>query len=246
MNESDEPRPAVGTFDVSRGTRIWMLLCNWVPVFHLVLIGGAVWGGAMGSWWWAVIAGLAALYVLPAVVVRAVLIARPIEAGRHALDSRAFRTWWLTAQWQVMFNRLPMLEEGLRLVPCLYSTWLRLWGARVSGMVFWSPGTVVLDRPFVRVGRGSVLGIGTRLHPHLILRGENEGTTAETSAETAKLEFWLAPVHIGEQSLVGGFSLLAPGVRVAPGSVTPAIHALPAFSTWESGRRVRRVRPTIV
>ncbi|MEM9418744.1 MAG: hypothetical protein AAGA25_06745 [Planctomycetota bacterium] len=246
MNEAEGPPDSVAPFDVWAGTRLWMLLCNWVPVVHVVLVGLCVWGGERVSWWLGVLSGFAALYLLPAVVVRLVLIVWPIEAGKYALDSQAFRTWWLTAQWQVLFNRLPFLEELLRIMPCVYSMWLRLWGARVSGMVFWSPGTVVLDRPFVSVGRGSVLGIGTRLHPHLILRVEGDEKTPGDSTEVAKLEFWLSPVRIGEQSLVGGFSLLAPGVDVAPGSVTPAIHALPAFSTWESGRRVRKVRPTVV
>lgn len=242
MSESNVPMrsaepPAVAAFDVSTSTRVWMLLSNWVPLLHMVLVGLAVWAGAQVSIAVAPVAGLVVLYILPAIVVRLVLACCPIAPGKHALDSGSFRVWWLTAQCQVIFNRLPLLEELLRLVPCVYSMWLRLWGAKVGGMVFWSPGSVVLDRSFIRVGRGCVLGIGARLHPHLIVRGEGDA---------ASVELWLAPVNIGSQSLIGGFSLLAPGVRVEPGSVTPAIQALPAFSKWQSGRRTRGVRPTVV
>jgi|GEM_PF-718669 len=231
---AQEPAPV---FAVSRRTGLYMVLLNWLPVMHVALVAVAAWLGASWSVPAAIGAGLIALYLFPPLLVRLVLTVRPITEGKYDLDSGAFRTWWFTAQCQIVFNRLPILEEVLRLLPCAYSLWLRLWGAKVGWMVFWSPGTTVLDRPFVQIGDGCVMGLGVRLHPHLIAQSENE---------PKKTELWLAPVRIGEQSLIGGFSLLAPGVTVTPRSMTPAIHALPAFSEWRTDRRTRRARPTMV
>ena len=224
-------------FVLSRGTMLWMFLLNWLPLMHLALVGIAVWVVSQWTLFGAIVAGFVVLYLPPPLAVRVALAIRPIAEGKHELDSGAFRVWWFTAQCQVLFNRLPMLEEVLRIVPSVYSLWLRLWGARIGRLVFWSPGTVVLDRSFVRIGDNCVIGLGVRLHPHLITRDKDQNTPAQ---------LWLAPVNIGGKSMIGGFSLLAPGVVVAPGSMTPAVHALPAFSEWRSGRRTRGGRPTIV
>ena len=123
-------------------------------------------------------------------------------------------------------------------MPALYSAWLRLWGAKVGALVYWSPGVGISDRQLVEVGRRVVLGMGARLHAHVITRGEGEGGGAPT-------ELLLAPVQIGDDTLVGGMSLLTPGVRVAPGEVTPGVYALPPFSEWRGGKRVRHRPETL-
>lgn len=112
--------------------------------------------------------GLAVLYLVPPLVVRAVLAVRPLPGGRFGIDAPQFLLWWFTAQWQIVFNRLPVLEELLRLIPGLYSLWLRLWVARVGRLVHWSPGLVILDRPLVDVGSRVVFGAGVRINPHVI------------------------------------------------------------------------------
>ena len=63
----------------------------------------------------------------------------------------------------MVFNRLPWLEEILRLMPGLYALWLFLWGGRVSPLVYWAPGSLVIDRPLVIVERGAVIGAGAGL-----------------------------------------------------------------------------------
>jgi hypothetical protein len=40
--------------------------------------------------------------------------------GQLTQDMSAYRVWWVLTQWQILFNRLPWLEELLRLVPGLY------------------------------------------------------------------------------------------------------------------------------
>src|SRR5687768_16618078 len=92
------------------------------------------------------------LYLLPPLAVRAFTLITPIPAGKFPVNSPTFLKWWFTAQWQILFNRLRILEELLRLIPGLYSTWLRLWGVKIGRLVYWTPGLEILDRPLLNIG----------------------------------------------------------------------------------------------
>ena len=125
-----------------------------------------------------------------------------------------------------------MLEETIRMIPGLYSLWLRLWGARVGALVYWSPGVVILDRPLVRIGKRVIFGIGVRLNPHVLAPNGPR-----------RMALYLSPIAIGDDALVGGYSLLLPGCEVADGEVTPPFRTIHAFSRFENGRRTSGLRP---
>ena len=72
----------------------------------------------------------------------------------------------------MIFCRLPMLEEIMRLVPGLYSLWLRLWGARVGRLTYWGAGLRILDRSFLHIGDDVIFGAAVRLNPHVLTRNE--------------------------------------------------------------------------
>ena len=168
------------------------------------------------------------IFVVPALAARLVL-ARWSEPTRDVpFASDAFFKWWAISNLQALFNRLPMLEEVLRLVPGLYSAWLRLWGARIGRTTFWAPGTRVLDRSFLEIGDDVVLGAGARLSSHLIVSHAEGG-----------MRLQVAPIRIGDGAVVGGCSVLGPGSEIAPREATNACQVLPPFSRWENGRRVR-------
>jgi hypothetical protein len=168
------------------------------------------------------------LYVGPPLLVRLVLCAAPIPQGRVLIGSTPFFVWWLVFQLQIVFCRLPALEEALRLVPGLYSQWLRLWGAKIGRFTYWSPGTLITDRSFLTIGDNVVLGAGVRLNPHVVAKGKN-GT----------LELLLARVIIGDRVMVGGYSLLTAGTEILPDEITRAFLISPPFSVWKDGKRVR-------
>ena len=170
------------------------------------------------------------LFLLPPLVVRASTWWSPLASGRLEPGSRGFLHWWFTAQWQVIFTRLPMLEETIRMIPGLYSLWLRLWGARVGALVYWSPGVVILDRPLVRIGKRVIFGVGARLNPHVLAPNGPR-----------RMALYLSPITIGDDALVGGYSLLLPGCEVAEGEVTPPFRTIHAFSRFANGRRAGSV-----
>ena len=67
---------------------------------------------------------------------------------------RAIRRDGAGHQLQVLYSAFP----ALRLVPGLYSAWLRLWGSRVGRAVYWTPQVKITDRGLLKVGDGVVFG----------------------------------------------------------------------------------------
>src|SRR6478672_1938151 len=145
------------------GLRIRMLLWNFLPLLHV--------GGVVASAWFfsgplSPFIAVGVLYLFPPLLCRAILLACPLGGGTYQGGSPEFVTWWATAQTQMIFCRVPVLEELLRLVPGLYSLWLLLWGAKIGRLTFWSPGVRILDRSFLQVGNDVVTGAGVRLNAH--------------------------------------------------------------------------------
>lgn len=213
--------------------RLAMIAIGYVPLLHTLLAVGptVAWLADAGPAWLPALS-LFNLFLLPPLMVRLASILTPLREGIHELNSPMFLRWWFTAQWQIVFNRLPALEECLRLVPGLYSTWLRLWGARIGKWVYWSPGVVILDRSLIVVGDRVVFGAAARIHGHVI---------SHDSDHRGKLA--LGAVHIGDDALIGGLGLLTTSVRVEAGETTPAFKVLHPFVTWRDGRRVRETAP---
>ena len=106
------------------GLRIRMLLWNFLPLLHVC-------GVITCAWRFSIPLAIAGLYLFPPLLCRLILLLYPLNGGTYPSGSREFVSWWATAQTQMIFCRLPMLEELLRLVPGLYSMWLRLWWAKI-------------------------------------------------------------------------------------------------------------------
>ena len=228
-----ESLPRAPALDVPARARAGMVVLGFIPALHLIATLAPAVLAATGrippaaAWLTPAI-----LFLVPPLVVRASTWWSPLASGRLEPGSRAFLHWWFTAQWQVVFTRLPMLEETLRMIPGLYSAWLRLWGARVGALTYWSPGVVILDRPLVRIGKRVIFGVGARLNPHVL-----------APDGPRRMALYLAPIAVGDEALVGGYSLLLPGCEVAPGEVTPPFRTIHAFSRFAEGRRADGPRP---
>jgi hypothetical protein len=173
--------------------------------------------GAIVAW------SLAWLYLLPPVVCRLTLVIFGTPRGRALTqDARAYKVWWFTYQWQIVFNRLPWLDEILRLVPGLYALWIFLWGGRASPLVYWAPGSLVIDRALVIVERGALIGAGAGLVGH-----------AATMADDGSYRVDIAPVRVGRNAIMGARSGLSAGSELAPGAMLPAGRMLKPFTHWD-------------
>jgi hypothetical protein len=197
-----------------------MIVLGYLPLLHAASVAVLCVLPLIGKtplWTLALAPGV--LYLVPPLAVRLAVLVHPLPNGRCEIGSADFLVWWLTAQWQILFTRLPALEELLRLVPGLYSLWLRLWGARIGKLVYWSPGVLLFDRPLVHIGDRVLLGSCLRIVPHFI--GPDE---------EGKRSLVIAPVRIGSDAIVGGHAVISPGVEIAPGAVTIATRSVRPFA----------------
>lgn len=201
-----------------------LLLGLW-PLLHLASVFTLLampWAGVSAR----IAAALAVLLLLPPLLARLVLLVCAFSREPIAIGSKPFFAWWALVNVQMIFCRWPFLEETIRLVPGLYSAWLRLWGSRIGRMTYWSPGVMILDRSFLDIGNEVVFGAGVRLNPHVISHDEN-----------GRPRLLLAPVKIGDRVLVGGYSLLTAGTEVASDQELRAHLLSPPFTVWKAGRR---------
>jgi hypothetical protein len=229
--------------DLSRGARLAMVGGGFVPLLHVSAACAPIVAAANG---WvspqrAIAVGLAVLYLLPPVAVFITWRGR-LPPTRVAIGSTGFLRWWFAAQWQVVFNRLPWLEECLRLVPGLYSTWLRLWGARIGGFVYWSPGVAIFDRQWLRIGSRVVFGAGVRINGHAIAPDPHSSRGADTEAVRTQptTALYLGAITVGDGTIIGAYSLLLPGCEIAPGAITPPLRTIHPFSKWAHGTHVTK------
>lgn len=207
------------SFADGKGVRSAMLLLNLVPLLH----AAGTLACFLTPWPWLAPVVLYIVPLVPGRLLRASLRAAPAEIP---IGSHDFLRWWASFQCQVLFLRFPVFEEILRLIPGLYSLWLRGWGSRIGKLTYWAPHTIILDRGFLEIGDHVVFGAGVRLNPHVMER-EPEPVLR------------LAPVSIGDGAMIGGYSLLTAGTEIAPGEATRAFLISPPFSRWKNGRRTR-------
>ncbi len=213
---------------ISTRARLTMVAMGYISFLNVVMIMLLAGLPAMTSLpRWTSLSAVAWLLLVPPIVVRTVLALAPLPSGDVAIGSPAFLRWWFTSQWQVIFNRLPWIEECVRLVPGLYSAWLRLWGARVGPFVYWTPGLRILDRPLVKVGGRVVFGADVRISPHIVMPND-----------TGQLVLRIGQVRIGNDALIGGYSILLAGCWVGNGEATPGKREVRPFSGWVGGKRV--------
>lgn len=164
---------------------------------------------------------LSVLYLLPVACYRLHEALWPLREGRSRLDAPGYSPWWGGHQLQLVYAAFPALEAALRLVPGLYSAWLRLWGSRVGRRVHWTPRVDIGDRGLLEIGDDVVFGHQVVCFAHVVTR------------RPSGLFLYVRRIRIGRGVLLGFACRLAPGVRI------DADVALPARTDVFAGRRIR-------
>jgi hypothetical protein len=149
-------------------------------------------------------------YVLPLVCYRFISLFAPLRMGVFRRVGQTGYSPWLGAhKLQLIYLSFPVLERILRLVPGLYSAWLRLWGSEIGKGVYWTPRVEVLDRTHLKIGDHVFFGDEVRLIPHA---ARPRGTD---------FSVYVAPIEIQSYSFIGAYCRIAPGVVIAQGSIVP-------------------------
>lgn len=172
-------------------------------------LGGAWVGGALGA---ALGAGwvLSTIYLLPVLCYRLHNALWPVEPGGSYLIGKSYSPWWGGHQLQLIYLAAPWLEGLLRLVPGLYSAWLRLWGSTVGRSVYWTPQVEIGDRGLMIIGDQVIFGHRAVAFAHVIKpRRDN-------------LLLLVKPITIGSGAFIGAGAVLGPGVEVEPGAFVEA------------------------
>jgi hypothetical protein len=155
---------------------------------------------------------LALIYLAPVLAFRVHQAIWPMVIGDSDIGAGVYVPWWGAHQLQVIYIAVPQLEALLRVVPGLYSAWLRLWGARVGRRVYWTPLVDIGDRSLLEIGDGAIFGHRATLYAHIITPQKKTGT----------LILQVKPIVIEAGAFVGAGTALGPGVIVRAGKMVKA------------------------
>ncbi|MEH1791495.1 acyl transferase [Nostoc sp.] len=185
-------------------------ILSFFPTFILLLTGAAIIYLAYSPNIFSILAVLLSIYGLPVLVYRLHEWVYPVREGISYLLGKEYSPWWGSHQIQVIYIAIPVLEAVLRLIPGVFSCWLRLWGAKVGRDVYWTTRLEIADRSLLEIGDRVVVGHGVGIYCHII------------KPRKQNLMLYVKKVKIGCDVFVGAGSNLAPGVVVADGSYLPA------------------------
>lgn len=158
---------------------------------------------------WSLLLLIAILYGLPPLVHRLHQWRYPIVEGISYLQGKTYSPWWGSHQIQAIYIAFPALETALRLIPGLFSAWLRLWGATVGKQVYWTPKLEISDRSLLDIGDRVVFGYQVGLYAHAIKpRRDN-------------LMLYIERIRIGNDVFLSGGVQIGPGVAIADGTFVP-------------------------
>jgi hypothetical protein len=154
---------------------------------------------------------VAVIYLLPPLSFRLHNLFFPIREKISDLSERRYSPWWGAHQIQVVYTAVPQLEALLRLVPGLYSAWLRMWGAKVGRNVYWTPNVEITDRHLIEIGDRVVVGHKTKLLGHAIKpKGDH-------------IILYTRAIKIGNDVFIGAGSRIGPGAIIRDGVYLPIL-----------------------
>jgi hypothetical protein len=151
------------------------------------------------------------IYLIPPLTFRLHRIFFPIKKSLSNLSDRKYSPWWGAHQIQVIYTAIPQLEAALRLVPGLYSAWLRLWGSRIGRSVYWTPNIEITDRHLLDIGDRVVCGHKCKFLGHAI------------KPSGQKMSLYTRNIKVGNDVFIGAGSRIGPGAVIADGIFMPVL-----------------------
>lgn len=181
------------------------------PALHLAVILGACVVFVLHPRVATLVSILAAAYLFPLLTYHVHQLLCPLREGTFSM-AEGYSPWFGTHMIQQGFIAFPALENALRLVPGLFSFWLRLWGARVGRRVYYAPGMEIADRGLLEIGNGAIFGYGVKITAHYISPSRSYGG----------MKIYIKRVRFEDRCFVGASSRHGPGVIVRAGAMVRA------------------------
>ena len=171
-----------------------------IAVYHATT-GPLVWQQA-GALTLAYVAFLHALVVVLVVLKR--LFQPRLKSGTSGVGkTRGFVAWGLSSVFQGVFLASPFHDQ-IHFMFWLRYLYYRGMGMRLHPSVVLGTGAILRQVELLRVGRGSVIGIGAAISGHLNADGGRH---------------YQAEVVVGERVLIGAHTSVGPGVVIGDGAV---------------------------
>jgi acetyltransferase-like isoleucine patch superfamily enzyme len=143
------------------------------------------------------------VFVLSLVLIKNLVQPR-LQVGKSQVGAtRGFLAWGLNSVFQGIFIASPFHDQ-VHFLFWLRFLYYRGMGMRLHPSVVLGTGAVLRQVELIRVGKGSVIGIGAALSCHVNVDGKTHQQAA---------------VDIGERVLIGAHTSIGPGVSVGDGSV---------------------------
>ncbi len=174
------------------------------PFLHLSVIIFAFYASYLSVHWMMPVFILAAIYLFPMLAHRLHDLFFPLTDERVIIPNGQYPAWWGSYQIQYIFISIPALEAPLRLIPGLYSAWLRAWGSQIGRRVVWPPMLEITDRSLMVIGDGSVIGHHTGFYCHVL-----------NPTKDGRLLLYVKKIVIGKYCFIGS------GSRIGPGNTIP-------------------------
>ena len=188
-------------------TRLSQLLA-FFPALIIALSGlSFLWLCLSNSWIVAICRLLLLLFIfygLPVLTYQIHSYFHPLKEGISYLKGKKYSPWWGSHQIQAIYIAFPLLETGLRLVPGLFSIWLRLWGADIGKQIYWGSMGEISDRGLLKVCDRARIGHRVGFYAHII------------KPKKQNLLLYVKRIEIGEGAFIGSGCYIGAGVTVAP------------------------------
>ncbi len=149
------------------------------------------------------------LYLFPLLVFRVHNYFFPLGEGMSDLSAKSYSSWWGGHQIQTLFLTFPCLEGALRLVPGVYSFWLRCWGSQIGRRIYWTPRVEIVDRSLLVIGDDVIFGHLCALCSHAVV------------PKNGRVRLVVRKITIGNCALIGAESRIGAGANVPGNEVVP-------------------------
>lgn len=195
-------------------------MITFFPVIHLIAIMGTLiaWVNTPSIFSFTIL--IFAIYAFPIIVYRIHNIFFPLRECTSNLSLPIYSPWWASHQFQAIFNGFPALEVVLKLIPGVYSAWIRLWGGQIGKNVYWTQRVEIIDRGLIEVGNHVIFGHKVIICSHVVHK------------KNGSLRLYVKKVRIGNNAFIGAGSKLGPGSEILADQIIPFETTLTINKKW--------------
>lgn len=145
---------------------------------------------------------ISSIYLVPLICFRILNLLFPMQEGISDILQKGLNSWWAGHQIQLLFITIPAFEGILKMVPGLYSFWLRRWGSKVGRNVYWTPGVINYDRNLLNIGDNVIFGEKAITVSHVI------------TPKNGQALLMVKTITIEKGAFVGAASVIGPGATL--------------------------------